>query len=508
LKKPFALIILLLLALAIAFSNVQIKPALGSAKPYYIVDPQTISMGPEIALNKNFTITVKLCNATVENVPAGVQGVEIHLTWNNTLIEPVSFTNMIGQTGGVLNPTILYGVDPGFYDEAGNKIPNPPYTNAKYYKVAAASTGSPWNGTEGIIATITFKVIYQPEWWYHKEECDLAFYFTDLVDSNVVSVDHDKVNGHYGVVGLNPSPMPVIKVDPPIVSMGPEAALNKTFTVAVKLLNVTSTGLPPPNGIYGIEVWLEWNDTLIKPVSYKNYVGNETVGVLNPPVFFVYDNLTDSSYTVAATSLPPADPWSGDGTIVEITFQVVFQKVQPYPDLSCAINITFSDVQMLPDDKLFAVFVPHITESGGYEIHQFPSVNYYTVTVGGQNFVVTIESDSIIYAPNNLGIELDAKTITFNVTTADGYCNVTIPKSFMTGPWTVYIDGSSTTFNSVETDTNTYLWFEFPEGYHVVIIKATWLVPEYSDIPLLMMLLILSVATVIFVAVRKRSILK
>jgi hypothetical protein len=486
LKRSFVLIVLLtLLVMAIAISRMQIKPVFGSAKPYYIVDPQTISMGPEPALNKNFTISIKLCNATVENVPAGVQGVEVHLTWNNSLIEPVSFTNMIGQTGGVLNPSILYGIDPGFYDEAGNKITNPPYTSAKYYKVAAASTGSPWNGIEGVIATITFKVIYQPEWWYHKKECSLAFYFTDLVDSNVVGVDHDKINGHYEIIGLNPSPMPIIKLDPQTVSMGPEPALNKTFTVAVKMLNVTSTGLPPPNGIYGIEIWLEWNATLIKPISYKNYVGNGTVGVLNSPVFFVYDNLTDSGYKVAATSLPPAEPWNGNGTIVEITFQVMFQKVQPYPDLSCAINITFSDVQMLPDDKFFAIFVPHVIESGKYEIHQFPRVNHYTVTVE-QNFIVTIESDSIIFAPNNLGIDLDAKTITFNVTTTDGYCNVTIPKSLMTGPWIVYVDGSPTTFNSLETDTNTYLWFEFSEGYHVILIKATWIIPEFPSVtPLL-----------------------
>jgi hypothetical protein len=507
LKRSFALTALTLLVIAIAFSNVQIKPAFGSAKPYYIVDPQKISMGPEPALGETFTISIKLCNATVENVPAGVAGVEVHLTWNNTLIEPVSFTNMIGQTGGVLNPSILYGVDPGFYDESGNKITSPPYTNAKYYKVAAASTGNPWWGN-GVIVTITFKVIYQPEWWYQKKECALEFSFTDLVDSNIVVVDHDKVNGHYEIVGLNPSPMPVIKVDPSTVSMGPEAALNKTFTVAVKMLNVTPTGLPPPNGIYGIEIWLEWNATLIKPISYKNYVGDETVGVLNPPVFFVYDNLTDNSYIVAATSLPPAEPWSGDGTIVEITFQVVFQKVQPYPDLSCAINITFSDVQMLPDDKLTAVSVPHIAESGEYEIHQFPRVNSYTITVGGQNFVVTIESDSIIFAPNNLGIDLNAKTITFNVTTTDGYCNVTIPKSLMTGPWMVYIDGSPATFSHSETNTNTYLWFEFTEGYHVILIEATWIVPEYPDIPLLMMSLILVSVTVIFVAARKRSFLK
>ncbi|MEM2129125.1 MAG: hypothetical protein QXZ70_00850 [Candidatus Bathyarchaeia archaeon] len=496
-KKSFTLLILLaLLASTLVFSNYLAKPASGSAKPYYKVEPEEITFGPESALNEEFNVTIKLYNATSDIVPDGIQGVEVHFKWDNSLIQPVSYSTKLGQTGGVLNPSVLTTLD-GLYDEAGEKITSPPYTNATYYKVAGASTGDAWYGSEGIIATITFKVIYQPEWWYHESSCVLNLTFTDLVDSNIVSVDHEKYNGYYEIVGLNPSPVPVIKVVPSTVSMGPDADLGKTFTVAVEMHDVNPDGLPSPYGIYGVEVWLEWNDTLIKPVSYTQYVGNDTVGVLNSPVFFVYDNLTDSSYMVAASSLPPAEPWSGSGKIVEITFQVVFQKVQPYPDLSCLINITFSDVQMLPDDKLFAIYVPHTTESGSYEIHQFPKVNTYSVTAGSQTFNVAIESDSIIFAPTNLGVDLVAKTITFNVTTTDGYCNVTIPKGLMTGPWTVYIDGSNSTFVSSESSTNTYLWFEFAEGEHVIVIEATWIVPEYPSALLLLMMLPMVVVAIV-----------
>lgn len=151
-------------------------------KPAIVLEPSIIK-DSTITPGTLFTVTVKLYNATADIVPNGLQGVEIHLTWDNSLIEPVSFVNMIGQSGGVLNPTVLYGLDPGFYDELGNKLTSPPYTNAKYYKVAGASTGNPWYGSTGTIATITFKAIAVGK-------CAISFKFTDLVDSLIVSIDH------------------------------------------------------------------------------------------------------------------------------------------------------------------------------------------------------------------------------------------------------------------------------------------------------------------------------
>jgi len=197
-----------------------------SDKPAIIIEPPSIK-DPTIAPGSTFTITVKLYNVTAQNVPAGVQGVEVHLTWNNTLIEPTSFTNMIGQTGGVLNPSILYGIDPGFYDEAGNKITNPPYTNAKYYKVAAASTGSPWWG-DGVIATITFKAI-------SVGKCALSFTYTDLVDANIVSISH-YVKG--GCFDNRPTvPTAQVYINPEKI-VDPTLSPSSTFTINMRIKNV------------------------------------------------------------------------------------------------------------------------------------------------------------------------------------------------------------------------------------------------------------------------------
>jgi hypothetical protein len=199
LLKTWFIVATLINLVTVGILLIPVSLSFPSDKPAIIIEPPSIK-DPTITPNSTFTITVKLYNVTARNVPAGVAGVEVHLTWNNTLIEPVSFTNMIGQTGGVLNPSILYGIDPGFYDESGNKITSPPYTNAKYYKVAAASTGNPWYGTEGIIATITFKVIKKPLISEGAFKSILEISFSDLVDSNAYPIDHERRDGFFKIL--------------------------------------------------------------------------------------------------------------------------------------------------------------------------------------------------------------------------------------------------------------------------------------------------------------------
>jgi hypothetical protein len=508
-KKIFNIMMLIsLLALALIISTVTVKITSAQDHPgvYFKVEPATVTKGPSPAINQTFKITVKLYNATTANVPDGLAGVEIKLTWDKTLIVPLSFNNTIATSGGVLNSPVIYGINPGFFDAMGNPIASPPYTNATSYKVAAASTAAGWNG-DGIVVEIVFNVTYQG-WWYQTKSCPLRLAFTDLYDVSVEPVPHEIEHGYYEILGKDPSPMPSIEVVPSTVTMGPEAVINDTFTVAVKIYDVDPGGLPSPYGIYGLEVLMTWNDTLIKPVSYQKFLGDTTTGVLNPPIFFVYDNLTDNSYWVAATSLPPASPWSGtDKKIFEITFQVVFQKVEPYPDLSSAFDITYTDIQMLPDDSLYAIYVPHTVQDGTYTILQFPSTSYYTINFGGTDYIVSINSDSLIKAPTNMGFNATAKLITFNVTTSDGFCNVTIPKSFMKSDpltdWIIKLDDSIVVEPNqtiTENTTHTFLWFNFTPGTHIVVITSTWVVPEFTNITMLLMLTVITTATIVAAA--------
>jgi len=199
-KRIYNIVLLtsiLTLAVFASASTVKMASALGHPGPYYSVGPSETIMGPSPAVGQTFTVTVKLYNATTAKVPAGVGGIEIHLTWNNTLIEPVSFVNKIGLTDGVLTgPGILYGLSPGFYDIADHAINAPPYTNATHYKVAAASTSGPWWGN-GTVVEITFRVRLQPQPF---ATCPLALDFTDLADANANVVPHELENATYKIL--------------------------------------------------------------------------------------------------------------------------------------------------------------------------------------------------------------------------------------------------------------------------------------------------------------------
>lgn len=471
-----------LLALPNLPAHIEKVYGVGHSGPYIKVEPENVTMGPEPAIDQTFTIAIKLYNVTAENVPNGLMGVEIHFTWDSTLIQPVNFTNKIGASGGVLNPTIIYGITPGFYNQTPPGHVSVPPEKAKYYLVAAASTGDAWWGN-GTIVEITFKVISQ-EWWYQSKSCLLELKFTDLCDTVSEPVAHYRENAVYNIRGKNPSPLPLIKVVPSKIIKGPEPVINTTFTLSVKMFNVSPTGLPSPYGIYGLEVKLTWNDTVIKPVSVQKYIGDTLVGVLNEPTFII-EELTSSSYWLVASSLDPAPPWNGtDKKIFDITFQVINQTVEPKPDLFSDLTLAFTDIAMNPDDAFTAVVVPHLKEDGSVEIKAFPSINIYTVTFELTTHEVQIQSDSIILAPENLNFNPAERSISFNIITmADGWCNVTIPKSLLYSDpldaWIVEVDGEMAIFIASENATHTFLWFEFSPDAHTVKIIGTWAIPEF-----------------------------
>jgi hypothetical protein len=168
--------------------------------PYYKVEPKNVTMGPWYAIDQTFTVAVKLYNVTVENSPYGVLGVEIHLHWNKTLIQPISYVSKIGMSGGVLNQyhVALWN---GFCDQPPPGQSMPP-DQANYYIVVAASLGSPWWG-DGTVVEITFKVVHQPHDPEPSTGCPLELTFTDLVgfwDSCGRQIPHEKESGYYQII--------------------------------------------------------------------------------------------------------------------------------------------------------------------------------------------------------------------------------------------------------------------------------------------------------------------
>lgn len=246
-KKAYNLMLLLsILTLAVIASASTMRTASAQTYPgpYYAVEPSQTTMGPSPAIGQTFTVNLTLHNVTHTNIPAGIQGIEIHLTWNNTLIEPVSSTSKVGLTGGVLTgPSILYALSPGFYDNQDNMIASAPYTNATHFEVAAASTVGPWWG-DGTIAQITFQVDEQP---LPFATCPIAFDFSALRDANAVATTHSRANATYTIFGTAYETVTYNGVDYPVTIVSDStitAPSSLGFNVTAKSItfNVTATG--------------------------------------------------------------------------------------------------------------------------------------------------------------------------------------------------------------------------------------------------------------------------
>jgi hypothetical protein len=386
--------------------------------PYVKVVPSIVEVGPEYVVGQTFTVEAVVENLDSLNAISGIVGVEVHLTWNKTLIRPVSFTNRLGTSGGVLEgPSITYTIGPGFFDELGNPVSGPPYTNAGQYRVAAESTSGNWWGT-GTVVEITFEVIYQPIVPEPSASCTLELTYTDLYDEYEEHIPHEVENGYYEVSPYNP-PNPLVRVAPSIVEVGPEYAVGQSFTITIMVENIHAMKVPA--GLNGFEVHLSWNKTLIQPLSFTDRLGASD-GVLNPPLVYApnfigfYDDLGNrlsgppytnaTEFRIAAASTD--GPWWGNGKAVEITFQVVYQPVMPEPAASCILNLAFTE---LVDSEYH--HIDHMRKNGYYKI----------LPVGRDIKVVSIVNSKTSVG---LGYMVQTNVTVANVGTAPETFNVTL----------------------------------------------------------------------------------
>jgi len=121
----------------------------------------------------------------------------------------------------------------------------------------------------------------------------------------------------------NSTPKPKLYVDPASVT----GAVGSTFTINVKISDVTD--------LYGVDIQFTWDPTIIRYVSHQKHIPVETYpdGILHSPTVPVKDDVDESAsmpgaapgtrYWLAEASMIPADPFSGDGIVFNMTFEVV-----------------------------------------------------------------------------------------------------------------------------------------------------------------------------------------
>jgi len=150
-----------------------------------------------------------------------------------------------------------------------------------------------------------------------------------------------------------------------VTELGPENVVGQTFKVAVVIENVTN--------LYGLDVQLNWTTKYITCVDHTFTVPVEDypdpippspyAGILHSPHMSIKDVVDESANISgsepgamgwwAASSIAPAEPFNGSGTVVMLTFQVINQPIGADANITIRFirtssTPTFSDKNGIP----------------------------------------------------------------------------------------------------------------------------------------------------------------
>ncbi len=305
-KANKIVVLLMAFLMLVASPLIFVRTAHSQTNPiYYSVEPKAVSPLTNInasingletpatpsPVGQNFTVEIHLIGATAVNVPNGVAGVEIHFYFGNILnyCVPIGFTDYLGQPGGALVAPVLETYN-GFYLANGTKVTKAPYTNAVYYKIAGGSTGGPWNDADGLVVTITFQIIKQPQGPNGETTAYLALAndFTDLADTLNSPLVWDAVQGTLTIDATPGGPPP-----------------SQNYSLAVNIVGSGNVTVNPSNATYvnGTIVTL----TALPAVNWTfNGWSGDLTGSQNPA------NITmNANKTVTATFGQPPPPGQG-----------------------------------------------------------------------------------------------------------------------------------------------------------------------------------------------------
>ena len=130
------------------------------------------------------------------------------------------------------------------------------------------------------------------------------------------------------------------------------AIIGQTFEINITLVDVQN--------LYGVETTLTWNSSILTLTRVDARVGQQD-GVLHEP-FYIAENTSQQGLCVfSATSLNPAPAFTGNGTIIRITFTVV-------SDGSSQLGLEAQLYDWPPPDRDPRVSLPiaHVTLDGSF----------------------------------------------------------------------------------------------------------------------------------------------
>ena len=137
------------------------------------------------------------------------------------------------------------------------------------------------------------------------------------------------------------------------------AYLGQRFTITIKITEVEN--------LYGVEVNLYWNSSILRIVSVDVRLGVESHpdGVLHEEVYIAKNETSQEKgeYLLAGTSVEPAPPFNGSGNIVRVVFEVV-----GFGDTKLDIETKLADWPPPDRDPRISWPIEHTTIDGFFDV--------------------------------------------------------------------------------------------------------------------------------------------
>lgn len=339
----------LILALSMLMSAILVvKPGFAVAAVNYEVLPVAIAPLTDInaslwgittpatpsPIGQYFNVSIHLTGATVANVPLGVAGVEVHFNFSNILpyAIPISFNDMLGASGGVLNGPILETINGRFYNDTGPAVP---LSSAVSYQVAGAGTGGGWNGADGLVCTMQFKITGQPSALLSQPDFYEQLLITkdDLSDTAAGTIVHEDIQGTLRITTAPPvyPPPPHIFITPPTFTGSAPIGTLFNYTVMITADSFWD--------VAGYDITVNWNDTLIQLNAWAEggflHQGGATT--------FGFETNVSGSINAVFVKLSNPVPSGGTDSLLQLQFKVASVGTS-YPPDTCPITLTGTDL--------------------------------------------------------------------------------------------------------------------------------------------------------------------
>jgi hypothetical protein len=420
----------------------------GGSDALISVTPELVELGPADSVGQNFTVAVVVQNVTQTNVSAGLAAVEVHLAWNATLLQPLSYIDKLGVSGGVLAGPLLYTTNPGFFDDAGNKIATPPYTGATNYKVAAVDFAGTWWGN-GTVAEITFQAICQPSTSQPPASCTLELGNAELDDREGNYIGFQRQNGQYMIQPLAP--------DLYVAPSEAQITHGVNFNLDIGVLNVTD--------LYAYDMILRFDPSLLQ--VYDVTEGSFLKSGGTTKVFLNEVNQTEGTLQYVVTLLSAPTGVNGSGTLFTVTLTSDLVN-------NGTSTLSFQNTTELTDSHVNLI-QPYDTEESSITVVDVAQATC-NVMVGETEYTILMVSNSSVPLGEHLLYDDSNKTLTFNLTGPSGYpgfCNVTIPKQVMNGTYAILVNGTAVAYTQTENATHYILNFTYSQGFNQIKVLLT-----------------------------------